>query len=105
MVSWEKHPEIIDGIDPSHLATVLDELSESEGWKWLIRCLSKQADVHWKMIRNTVESNREQDGFNFQTQLDENRNKITAKTLECVTEIVDAAKGFCLSKMRKTENR
>jgi hypothetical protein len=104
MITWEKRPKIVANQDPAHLISVLTDLEESEGWKWLCRQLHDEADNHKRRAASgSIESNPNGDGFNFQTILDVNRNIFTAKTLECVTEIIRPAKAMCQELIRKTE--
>ena len=96
MISWDQHPEIIDGMDPAHLVSVLGDLEESEGWKWLIRCLDREASAKKKHIFNSI-------GANPALLESHDRNVYTAKTLECVSRIVEAAREFCQKKIKQQE--
>lgn len=105
MVTWEKKSDLLVGQEPSHLLSVLKDIEEGEFWKWFTTCLRKEAENHRRRIGNSIEANRDGTGFNFQSILDTNRNIFTAKTLECIPDLVRAAKALCLEQMKKGEPR
>ncbi len=103
MITWEKRGDLLANQEPSHLLSLIKDVEDSEFWRWFCACLRKEAENHWRHIRNSIEANRDGTGFNFQTVLDTNRNIFTAKTLESIPDLLRAARVLCNDQMKRKQ--
>lgn len=81
---------LIEGYDPAGLMSALDDLEGSLGWKFVLDLIERYTQDKRNRVFQTIE------GDDKAQKLDNhNRNVVTVKSLEAVSELVRVARQRC----------